>query len=637
MQHRQTNHWSHHRLEPKHWRWLLGLGLTVTTLTACTAPSQVENAFVLQGDMESDEQSTRTQNSDSASVAACQSAETSLQPLTTPENGLLFEQFNFQPQHISIDSGVVSIKTPYYTFVKCGGKRWAIASNTAPPEDALSYAQYLNLWGDPEYDSIEVDGKTYEYRIRLQADWLKAQLEKQVREAAELEETLEGIANKESAVAENDSSIELPAVEPTDATLEEDVGAVSSSDPTAATDETDQAEEAVYFDLKTPNGQVTSHQLYTRSEVQDARIGASLGVPRIADTVVTADAIWFAATTSQGEGENGFASLLRYDPSSNELTIQRPDEIQGDQITSMVATNIPSDNELTADDELIADAGLTLWLGTMRSGEGNPTAPASGLVAYQPATQQLDAYTLGNSPMVGAIPHRLAIADKSLWVATGNGICDVKWLSIDEAKSWDCWRFTATATLPSEGVPLYDSFLAEESATTLKKREVEVLWAASEKSDQIDIDQPGAFRYEVVYEPGFETTLAQGGYRLDNEVARRMAGGDAIFWPGRQWHWAGDRFTRTLDEVSLNLVGGGPQGLVGSHISTGFSFDHYAIRGDFDLLSLALEGTEVRYYSGWIEGAGLQVYPKIVAAEPVKDAIPNPLAAIAQDLPNVGP
>ena len=167
---------------------------------------------------------------------------------------------------------------------------------------------------------------------------------------------------------------------------------------------------------------------------------------------------------------------------------------------------------------------------------------------------------------------------------------------------------------------------------TLKKPEVEVLWAAWEFYEQPEVE-PKAFRYEVVYEPGFEATLSQGGYRVNNEVAQRMVGDNPVFWPGRQWHWAGDKFRRTFDEVSLNLVGGGPYGLIKSNIRTGFSFDHLAIRGSFDLLSLEPDGTKVRYYSGWIDGVELAVYPKIVLATPPQAIASNPLDAIATELP----
>jgi len=89
--------------------------------------------------------------------------------------------------------------------------------------------------------------------------------------------------------------------------------------------------------------------------------------------------------------------------------------------------------------------------------------------------------------------------------------------------------------------------------------------------------------------------------------------------------------------VSWNLVGGGPQGLVSANSQSGFSFNQYAIRGDFNLLSLEPEATQLRYYSGWVNGDALTVYPQVRAVEPVKNTQQNPLTAIAQKLPGLGP
>ena len=560
----------------------LALGIV---LSACVTPSVPtgELASELKGDR-ARSASNPSENIESKKVE-CNRSEAPLKPLSTPENMPVFEQFNFTPQNISIESGQVTVTTPYYTFSLCqnpGEKNaeWAIASTKPKPEDPFDYSTYASSLADPEYESIEIDEKSYEYRVRLQATWLDEELN--------------------------------PTVAPSDV---ENGGRPPEE------------EEAVYFDIKSPDGEVTSYELYTVEDVRAASIGASLGVPRISGTAVTDDSVWFAATTSQGEGENGFASLLQYDLETEELNIQRPEEIQGDQITSMVATG-KANAEAGGEDS----NNLTLWLGTMRSGEGNPSVPANGLAAYRPATETLSKFTLNNSPIVGAIPHQLAVFDGSLWVGTGNGICEVDWQIAEQADSWDCWRFATTATLPSEGVALYPSFLAEDSTATLKKPDVEVLWAAWEFYEQPEVE-PKSFRYEVVYEPGIEATLAQGGYRVNNEVAQRMVGDNPIFWPGRQWHWEGDKFRRTFDEVSLNLVGGGPYGLITSNIRTGFSFDHLAIRGSFDLLSLEPDGTQVRYYSGWVDGTELEVYPEIVAVTPPKRVEPNPLDAIATELP----
>lgn len=509
---------------------------------------------------------------------ACDRPDTPLAPLTTPEEiPIVYEQFNFDPQDVVITDGEVIVETPYYRFSFCQGDRtWSIASAEPISEDNQAYSQYLADTADPNYKTLEVNGESYQYRIRLQADWLTAQI--------------------------NEAPADSQAAQPPD------------------------EDNAVYFELKTPDGKTISRQLYSLGELREANLGSSLGSPSIAGTVVTGEAddasIWFAASSSQGEGSNGFASLLNYSLQTGELTVTRPELLQGGQITDIAATNGGSPED------------LTLWLGTKLSAEGSPNIPAKGLVAYQPATEQLSQYTITNSPLVGAIPFQLAVADDSLWVATGNGVCQVQWQSADAAESWDCWQFTAAAELPTAGVDLYASVLADEPATTLSEPKVEVRWVEQVVSEQ---PAPAATRYEVVYEPGFEAQLPRGGYRIANDVAQRAAAGASIRWPGERWHWRGDRFTRALDEVSLNMFGGGPVGLVASDKSVGMTRDTSAIRGDFDLLSLTPESTQVRYYSGWVDGNALEVYPEIVPVSPPSTQQPNPLSKITPELPTQGP
>ncbi|WP_121968601.1 hypothetical protein [Leptolyngbya sp. BC1307] len=517
---------------------------------------------------------TETDPDVSLAVADCDRPEPTVSPLATPADMPVYEQFNFQPEAMAIANGNVAVKTPYYTFSLCkGNSTWRITSTEPTTEEDFDYERFLAELANPAYQTLEVNGETYEYRIRLEADWLTEQLN-------------------------------------------------SATDPAAASN--DEGDDAVYFELKTPDGETISRQLYTLAELREAQLGASLGTPEIAGSIVTGKTIWWAATTSQGEGDSGFASLLHYSSDTGELTVDQPEDIQGDQITAIAATGNPKNP--------------ILWLGTQRAGEGNPYLPANGLVAYQPKTKKLKSYTVTNSSLVGAIPHQLTVANESLWVATGNGICQVRWKTVDQAKSWRCWQTTTTATLPAEGAKIYPTFLATEPAATLSASAVEVLWAEQAQSDQPDQANTEPIRYEVAYQPGFEAQLSQGGYRVANPVAQRAVRGEPIFWPGRQWHWEGDRFVRGFDEVALNLVGGGPYGLVSSTDDDRLAFDHSAIRGSFDLLSLSQEATKVRYYSGWIESAELEIYPKLIAVTPPDKAAPNPLTKMAADLPqNQGP
>ena len=647
--------------------------------------------------------STQSLTTEMSNLAACEAISKASKPeplnkaLSDNEETPIFELFNFRPQEIAIAGDSVTITTAHHIFSLCQtNNTWAItAADASADEEPYDYQKDLQKIADPDYETIEVDGETYQYRIRLQAEWLTEQL----------------------------SPITFDPESPEQATAEE-----------LATAE----EDAVFFEIKKPDGEVISQQVYTLSELQEAQLGASLGVPSIAGAVSVASDLWFASSASQGEGDSGFASLIHYSPEDDKIVVDKPEDIQGDQITSLVATvgeisvgeisvksaaadtstaeastddaedkettqstdgatdevtgeatgddaeketaeketaeteNAPENaapeavtsdsapeedttetvateeatgetaSEPTADETVAEATGenepLTLWLGTQRSGEGVPYFPANGLVAYQPETKELTSHTITNSPLIGAIPYQLAVEEDTLWVGTGEGPCQGNWKTIGNSDSWNCWQFTAIATLPSDGVEVFDSFLADGPTATLNKDRVEVLWANQSLEEENKEAAADTLRYEVVYEPGFETQLSQGGYRIENEVAQRAAGGNEIFWPGNQWHWNGKRFERTLDEVALNLVGGGPYGLAKSNSRSGFDFDSSAIRGEFDLLELNADYTKVRYYSGWIEGADIEVYPTVVPAEEPTESKPNPLTEMAAGLTaNQGP
>ena len=529
-------------------------------LTACAGNSLSVSPETLLGDR-------TAANTTDATAKTC-NLSSAPSPLSTPENTPVYEQFNFQPEEIAIDTDTVTVKTPYYSFTLCKGDRtWSITSVDSEGQDTgaeFDYQQMLADIANPDYSAIEIEGKPYKYRIRLQADWL-------------------------------DEQLESPA---------ESVGPDTS------------AEEAVYFELELPDGELLTRQLYTIGDLQAAHLGASLGDPNIAGAVAVDGELWLAASANQGEGNSGFASLIHYSPKTKKLSVQQPDQLQGNQISAIAATN--SDT-------------LTLWLGTKISGEGNPNLPADGLVAYRPDTQSLTTYSVKNSPLVSAIPYRLAVESDSLWVATGGGVCQVEWQTIDSDQSWNCWQFTATADLPTAGVDLYPSFLSTEPATTLTQDSVEVLWASETFEESGD---PAVLRYEVAYEPGFEVEITRGGYRLTNEVAQRTSRGRNIFWPGDSWHWQGDRFARSLDEVAVNRVGGGPYGLAASTRHSGLNFDSNAIRGDFDLLDITGASTQVCHYSGWVDGTDLSVYPTVISADPPVESNPNPLTKMAKDLPD---
>ena len=616
--------------------WGTSVGLLLA-LGACVAPSTPLPTTPVTEESADDVSATPSSLISKTSAAApCELTESSPEPLVVGDNEAVFEQFNFRPQEIAIANNAVTITAANHIFSLCQtNNTWSITSAAASEDEApYDYEKAIAQIADPDYQSLEVNNETYKYRVRLQAEWLTEQLKPET-------------TDPETVEPEPTQSLEIAA------------------------------EDAVFFELETPDGEFISQQLYTLSELRDAQLGASLGPPKVVGAAIVSEAtnpeIWFAATASQGEGESGFASLIHYRSDTGELTIEQPEAIQGDQITSLAVTTgsfTVEESEATSSEAVeseiaeseVAESGnaeaeatvpevaegaevaevaeiaaekkeTTLWIGTQRSGEGVPYFPASGLVAYRPSSQSVKKYTVTNSQLVGAIPHQLAVQDDKLWAATGNGVCEIDWSTIDSSESWNCWRFTATADLPSDGVEVFDSFFAQSPTATLNKDTVEVLWINRSSEEN---EAARTTRYEVVYEPGFEVQLSQGGYRITNQAARRAAesaaGETNIFWPGNQWHWNGEKFERGLDEVALNLVGGGPRGLVTSNSRKGFDFDSNAMRGKFDLLELTDEHTKVRYYSGWIEDDGVDVYPTVVAVSPPSETKPNPLTKMAADL-----
>lgn len=376
----------------------------------------------------------------------------------------------------------------------------------------------------------------------------------------------------------------------------------------------------VVFELQLPDSDETIVQmLYDQDKLQRHGFGAELGYPFISKAVAHDGALWWAINFEQGEGWSGLATIVQYQPDSEILQVWQPEALDSARIMDMVITG--NGNE------------ISLWLGTQYSGEGNPEIPAKGLVAYLPRTGEVVPYTVDNSPLVGAIPSTLLQIDDRLWAATANGVCNIPLETPGQYADWDCWRFTAEAALPTGGVPLHQSVLAEEPITILSGDTVEVLWASY--TDAAEQRTPDQRRYEVRYERGFTTTLDQGAEVWADYTLCEGEPLCGFFWAGREWHWNGTQFVRSHDEVAVNYIGGGPQGM-GDHAWTEPAPDWQVMRGDFDLLSLDASETRLRHYSGWVNAADLNPYVTVVPASWQATTQPNPLFAIKDSLPVQG-
>ncbi|MFQ4146300.1 hypothetical protein [Chlorogloeopsis sp. ULAP02] len=62
---------------------------------------------------------------------------------------------------------------------------------------------------------------------------------------------------------------------------------------------------------------------------------------------------------------------------------------------------------------------------------------------------------------------RIFSTDNTLWVGTGNGVCQIKLQTADNPENWFCWRFAAMAKLPQAGLLVYSELSNQTPALTL--------------------------------------------------------------------------------------------------------------------------------------------------------------------------
>ena len=385
-----------------------------------------------------------------------------------------------------------------------------------------------------------------------------------------------------------------------------------------------EASQAV-FELISPKFEESRRILYTLEQTKQADAGIQLGDPEISDPLIYGNRLFWYVYTYYGEGFGGIATIVSYNPATEVITVIQPPEIATQIINDLAIAGNPDDP--------------TFWIATQLTGEGNPYIPSMGLVAYRPENENytqgsLDSYRVDNSPIVGAIPTKLYLENEILWVGTGNGICQIDWQAIDREDSWSCWRFALMAELPREELPVYSSLLDNSPDTTIAAKAteptVEVLWWSLKQRE------PLTGRYEIEYQPGMTVEFSDRGATTWTELYRRgyqpPVWRPPVYWVGSNWHWDGDRFVRGLDEVELNLFGGGAMGIGSNEPNDDYIFDHNAIRGDLELLKLTKDASEVKHYSAWVEETLLQPYLTIVPHRRSPQMQPNPLLEIKSTL-----
>ncbi|EAZ91984.1 hypothetical protein [Crocosphaera chwakensis] len=377
--------------------------------------------------------------------------------------------------------------------------------------------------------------------------------------------------------------------------------------------------EKVILELITPEAEKPQkHILYTLEQVKKQQAGIQLGVPEVTASVINNNQFYWSVSSEQGEGNGGIATIVNYDPQENSINLIQPSQIAQQQINDLKISN---------------NTDTTFWLATQISGEGNPYLPGMGLISYNTKSKSLKSYHARNSKLVGMIPYKLTIEEDKIWVATGNGICQIKWQEIDQENSWKCWEFKLQAEIPSGGLEVYQSLLSSTSSTTINTDEnnkiIEVLWWSPQ---DYEADKG---RYEVVYNTPFSVTLDDKGAMNWKEIydkEYKVHSWEAmVYWPGKDWLWNGNRFIRPFDGVSLNYFGGGPGGISSWKNPEKQRPEIYAIRGDLDLINLTKNSTNVKYYSGWVEDSLLDPYLTIVPTEKLTNIKPNPLKKFPKD------
>ncbi|WP_017306043.1 hypothetical protein [Spirulina subsalsa] len=350
--------------------------------------------------------------------------------------------------------------------------------------------------------------------------------------------------------------------------------------------------------------------LYTVQQLRNANLGAELSDPREIHGIVYRDRPLWVVSAYKGEGFSGIATFITYDPEQETVIISQPPEIAGQVITDL---------KVSPDD--------TLWMTTQLSGEGNPFYPGMGLVSYQPPANSLQggqvrSFHVRNSPLLGAIPTRIHMDGNTLWVGTGNGICQVNTQQVETAQGWDCWRFALMVEGDNRTIALHSHSQSENPSAEMTLNDpLEVLWWVPGGES---VSDPG--RYEVRYEPGFEATLREG---------RRFWGFDPedfppdylypLYWSGSEWHWNGDRFIRGFDAVSLNFFGGGPPAIRQDPDNYDFPPDLRAVRGDLTILDIQDETMNIRHHSAWIDDKQLSPYLTLLPVQQVENPQGDPL------------
>ncbi len=195
-----------------------------------------------------------------------------------------YQVFNYQIHNIIADPDTINFQSLNYDFVFCrGNSSWTVQPGTFKANSPTSenYEDSLAKLADPPYETVELEGKSYQYRVILEPN-------------------------------------PFPdfQVEP----------------------------EKVIFELIAPDRDRPQRQvLYTLEQVKQAQAGIQLGVARITATLTDNNRLFWSIAPEQGEGNGGIATIVSYHPQADEIVVIQPQGMEGQQIMDMaIAGEIPN-------------------------------------------------------------------------------------------------------------------------------------------------------------------------------------------------------------------------------------------------------------------------------------------------------
>ncbi|MDR9402301.1 MAG: hypothetical protein RI580_02570 [Halothece sp. Uz-M2-17] len=219
-------------------------------------------------------------NQSQGNIENCPSSPESPVSLISPEEQDLPNPFDFFTETIKGNQDFIRFQGEYYDFVYCrGNAKWTVQPGTyQPQEEAVVGEEFYERLANPPYETVEFQGKTYQYRTRLEPNPFQD-------------------------------------------------------------NETYQEAERVLFEILPPErDKPIIQELYTREDVKKANLGFSLAYPESLNVIQWRDRLLWSITAPQGEGFTGLATLFVYDPETEDIEIIQPEGIEGQMITDIAVT-----------------------------------------------------------------------------------------------------------------------------------------------------------------------------------------------------------------------------------------------------------------------------------------------------------